>query len=76
MQTIIKDVLDSIDEAVNDIQLQIEIMWISGHREIEGNERADMEAKKTATDFTLSQSQKYKWLKSARARYIKAATKK
>ena len=42
----------------------------------EDNERADMEAKKAATDSTLSQSHKYKPLKSARARYIKAPAKK
>ena len=75
-QTIIKDILDNIDEIVNNTQLQIEIMWIPGHAEIKGNERADMEAKKAATDSTLRQSHKYKPLKSARARYIKAAAKK
>jgi hypothetical protein len=51
-------------------------MWIPGHAEIEGNERADVEAEKAATDITLRQPHKYKPLKSARARYIKAATKK
>ena len=56
--------------------LQIEVIWIPGHAEIEGNEQADTEAKKAATNPTLSGSHNYKPLKSARARYIKAAAKK
>ena len=40
-----KDVLDSIDQIADNTQLQIEIMWIPGH--------ADVEAKKAATDITL-----------------------
>ena len=75
-QTIIKEVLDCIDESTKTTQRQIEIMWIPGHAEIEGNERADVEAKKAATDITLRQPHKYKPLKSARARHIKAAAKK
>ena len=76
-QTIIKDILGSIDEVVNEHpHLQIEIVWIPGHAEIEGNERADTEAKKAATVPTLSQPHNYRPLKSARARYIKAAAKK
>jgi hypothetical protein len=56
--------------------LQIEIIWIPGHAEIEGNERADTEAKKAATVPTLSQPHNYRPLKSARARYIKEEAKK
>jgi len=51
-------------------------MWISEHIEIEGNEKADTEAKKAAKDLTLSLSHNYKPLTSARARYIKAERKK
>ena len=76
-QTIIKDILDSIDEVTNEHKhLQIEIIWIPGHAEIEGNEHADAEAKRAAKDPTLSQIHNYKPLKSARARYIKATAKK
>lgn len=50
-------------------------MWIPGHHEIEGNERADVEAKKAAMDPTLSQQFRHKPLKSARVRNIKAAAK-
>ena len=76
-QTIIKDVLDSVEEIANEnTNLQIEIIWIPGHAEIEGNERADMEAKKAATDPTLSRPHNYKPLKSARVRHIKALAKK
>jgi ribonuclease HI len=76
-QTIIKDILESIDKIANEqAYLQIEVIWIPGHAEIEGNECADMEAKKAATDSTLSSTDKYKPLKSARMRYIKAAAKK
>jgi ribonuclease HI len=35
--------------------LSITIIWIPGHAEIEGNERADLEAKKAARNLTLSQ---------------------
>ena len=76
-QTIIKDILDNIDEVVNEQgYLQIEIVWIPGHAEIEGNEKADTEAKRAAKDPTLSQIHNYKPLKSARARYIKETAKK
>ena len=54
-QAIIKDILESIDKLVNEYtHMQIEIIWIPGHAEIEGNERADTEAKLAATDPTLS----------------------
>jgi ribonuclease HI len=75
-QTIIRDILKSMDEVTNKYtHLQIELIWIPGHAEIEGNERADTEAKKAATDPTLSQPHNYKPLKSARARHIKTAAK-
>jgi ribonuclease HI len=75
-QSIIKGLLDCIEEILyNRTHLQIEIAWIPGHFEIQGNERADMEAKKAAMDPTLNQLHKQKPLKSARTRYIKAAAK-
>ena len=48
-QTIVKDFLDCVDD-INDKypHLHIKIIWIPGHAEIEGNERADAEAKKAA----------------------------
>ena len=61
MEPIIKDILDSIDEVTSEhTHLQFEIIWIPGHTEIEGNERADTEAKKAAMDPILNQPHKYK----------------
>ena len=75
-QSIIKDILNSIDKITSEhTHLQFEIIWIPGHAEIEGNELVDTEAKKAATDPTLSQAHNYKPLKSARTRYIKTAAK-
>jgi hypothetical protein len=76
-QSIIRDILDSIDEITNEHPyLRFEIVWIPGHAEIEGNELVDAEAKKAALDPTLSQIYNYKPLKSALIRYIKTAAKK
>ena len=76
-QTIIKDILESIDElTLKYMHMYVEIIWIPGHAEIEGNECADTEAKRAATDLTLSRPHNYKPLRSARARYIKEAAKK
>ena len=76
-QSIIRDILDSIDEIISEhTQLQFEIVWIPGHAEIEGNKLVDIEAKKATIDPTLNQSYNYKPLKSARARHIKAEAKK
>ena len=48
-QAIIKDFLDCVDDIKDKYpHLRIKIIWISGHAEIEGNERADAEAKKAA----------------------------
>jgi ribonuclease HI len=75
-QTIIQEILNSIDKLTDEYpQLQVEIVWIPGHAEIEGNERADTEAKKAALDLSLSRPHHYKPLKSARARHIKAVAK-
>ena len=75
-QAIIKELLDTIDKVSREHpQLRIIITWIPGHYEIEGNERADTEAKKAATDPTLSAPFKYNSLKSARVRNIKADIK-
>ena len=75
-QSIIKDLLDCIDEIMDKHRhLQIDIMWIPGHSEIQGNERADAEAKKAAADPTLNQLRRHRPLKSARTRYIKTAAK-
>jgi ribonuclease HI len=56
-ETIIKDILDSIDEVTNEHKhLQIEIIWVPGHAEIKGNEHAAAEAKRAAKDPTRSQT--------------------
>jgi hypothetical protein len=57
-------------------QPRLEIIWIPGHHEIAGNERANSEAKHAATNSTLSQQFKHKPLKSSRVQYIKDAAKK
>ena len=49
-------------------QLQIKVMWIPGHAKIEGNERADEEAKKAAKNPNTGLPFKHKPLKSARGR--------
>jgi ribonuclease HI len=75
-QSIIRDILDSIDEITNKLpHLRFEVIWISGHTEIEGNELVDAEAKKAALDPILSQPHNYKPLKSAQIRHIKTAAK-
>lgn len=74
-QSTIKGLLDSIDETCSQAHTHVEIMWIPGHSEIQGNERADAEAKKAATASNLTQLPRQRPLKSARARYIKAAAR-
>jgi hypothetical protein len=67
-QAIIKDVLKGIDELVNEYtHMQIEIIWILLHAEIEGNEHVDTEPKLAATNPTISQPHQYEALKSAQA---------
>ena len=56
--------------------LKIEIVWISDHTEIEGNQYTDVKAKKTVKDLILNQAHNYKSPKSIRIRYIKIIIKK
>lgn len=76
-QPIIKDFLEHIDDITNaKPQQQITMTWILDHSKINGNERADIEAKKAALDPKTSRLFKYKPLKSARLQYIKKSIKK
>jgi ribonuclease HI len=75
-QSIIKEFLDHIDTTMDEKpHLSITITWIPGHAEIEGNVRADLEAKKAARNPTSSQLFHHRPLKSARIRCIKANAK-
>ena len=75
-QAIIKGFLDYTDNiAKTNPQQKINITWIPGHSEIEGNEHADTEAKKAARNPQISQPIKYKPLKSSRIQYIQLAAK-
>ena len=56
-------------------QRRLQLVWVPGHHGVEGNERADMEAKRAATDPTLSQSFNHSPLKSSRLQYIKVLAK-
>ncbi len=72
-QAIIKEFLDTSEQAMEENpQLQIKVMWIPGHAKIEGNERADEEAKKAAKNPSTGLPFKHKPLRSARGRLIKA----
>jgi ribonuclease HI len=75
-QSIVKSLLDCIDNATDgEPHLRIEMVWIPGHSGIEGNERADAEAKRAALDQSLSKRFAYKALKSARVMHIKTTAK-
>ena len=76
-QAIIKDFLDCVDDISDKYpHLHIKIIWIPGHAEIEGNERADAEAKKAAIQAPMSRPYNHKPLKSARIRVIKEMARK
>ena len=72
-QGIIMNILDQIDEIGP--QQQLNIVWIPGHQDIDGNERADMEAKTAAQSPEISRRIKYPPQKSCRAQDIKAKAK-
>src|SRR5277367_7043113 len=75
-QAIIKDFLDCVDDIKDKHpHLRIKIIWIPGHAKIDGNERADEEAKKAATHPSTSRPYNHRPLKSARIRAIKEAGK-
>jgi ribonuclease HI len=56
-------------------QRKLKIVWIPGHMDIEGNEHADQEAKRAATDPIIHQSFRHPPLKSSRIQQIKAMAK-
>src|SRR5215470_5323893 len=72
-QSIIISILDQIDKIGP--QQQLNIVWIPGHQDIEGNERADKEAKIAAQSPEISQKTKHLPQKSCRAQDIKAKAK-
>ena len=75
-QSIIKEFLDTIDEAVlENPELQVALTWVPGHSEIEGNEMADAEAKKAAINPMAARPFHHRPLRSARVQSIKAAAK-
>jgi ribonuclease HI len=60
-----KEFLDQSDATINEKpHPPITVMWIPGHSEIEGNERADLEAKKAAINPTISRPFHHQSLKS------------
>src|SRR5947207_6469602 len=51
------------------------MMWILEHSKIEGNDRANTEAKKAALDSALTQTHRHRPLKSGCVKHIKTAAK-
>ena len=71
-QQVIKEFLDCVDRVIEiHPSLQITIVWIPGHSEIEENERVDAEAKRAALNPEISRPFLHKPMKSARIRTIK-----
>ena len=76
-QAIIKDFLDCVDDIKDKHpHLHIKIIWIPRHADIDENERADVEAKKTTTNSSISRSYNHRPLKSARTRTVKETARK
>jgi len=77
-QSIIKSIIDQVDDIVHqnpELHPELEILWIPGHHGIDGNERADGEAKRAAVDPPLGRPFNHKPLKSTQAQYIKREAK-
>jgi ribonuclease HI len=71
-QSFIKPILDLIDSLVQpSMHWKLEIIWIPGHHGIIGNEKADENAKKAASDATISTRIFHSPLKSCRTQQIK-----
>jgi ribonuclease HI len=76
-RSIIKEFLDSVDAIMNEKpNFPIIITWMPGHSEIEGNDCADLEAKKAAHNSTVGQPFHHRSLKSACKRRIDADAKR
>ena len=75
-QSIIKEFIDTVDEAVKaNPELRIQLSWVPGHVAVEGNEIADTEAKKAASDPIAAKPFQHKPLRSTRVQSIKATAK-
>ena len=57
------------------LQRQLHIVWIPGHYMIEGNERADADAKRAALNTMVSPLFAHQPLKSCRIQHMKAMAK-
>jgi ribonuclease HI len=74
-QDIIRNILNESDHLTSQYNCHLTIIWIPGHVEIEGNERADTEAKHAALTPATDAKFKHLPLKSCRAQQIKTMAK-